>query len=46
MEEKSKFAEHIIQKGHEMRNTDDTMTIINAENNPMGINILEEIKIA
>ena len=42
-EEKSKFAELIIDKGHEMRHIEGTMTFINTESKHT-INILEEIE--
>ena len=40
----SNFAEHIIFKGHEIRNIEDLMTVINTESNHT-VNILEQIQI-
>ena len=40
-ESKSKFSEHVLNEGHEMK----TMPIIHLENNERKINILKEIEI-
>ena len=44
-EGKSKFFEHVLNEGHEMKTTEGTMPIIHLENNHKKINILEEIEI-
>ena len=37
-EERSSFANHIIEEGHEMKNVDDLMIILHNENNHEKIN--------
>jgi hypothetical protein len=44
-EGKSKISDHFVKEGHEMRTIEETMSIINLENNHRKINMLEEIKI-
>ena len=44
-EGKSKFSEYILNKGHEMKTIEETMSIIHLENNHRKINTFEEIKI-
>ena len=44
-EGRSKFGEDLIHEGHEMRNIEGIMTIINTQNNHPKINILEDIQI-
>ena len=41
----SGFANHLIEKGHEMKNTDEIKIILHKENNHGKINILEEKEI-
>ena len=40
-EGKSKFSEHVLNEGHEMKTIQDTMSIIHLENNHRKINTLE-----
>ena len=42
---KSKFSEHIFNKGHKMKTIDETISIIHLENNHRKINTFEEIEI-
>ena len=42
-ESKSKFSEHVLNEGHEMKTIEETMSIIHLENYQRKINILEEI---
>ena len=42
-EAKSKFSEHVINEGHEMKRIEETMNIIHQENNHEKIKSLEEI---
>ena len=44
-EGKSKFSEHVLNEGHEMKTIEETMSIIHLENNHRKINTLEEIEI-
>jgi hypothetical protein len=44
-EGKSKFSEHVLKEGHEMKTIEEIMSIINLGNNHRKINTLEEIKI-
>ena len=44
-EGKSKFSEHVLNEGHEMKTIEDTMSIIHLENNHRKINTLQEIEI-
>ena len=44
-EGKSKFSEHILKEGHEMKTIEEIMSIIHLENNHRKINTLEEIEI-
>ena len=44
-EGKSKFSEHILKDGHEMKTIEETMSIIYLENNHRKINTLEEVVI-
>ena len=41
-EERSNFANHIIEEGHETKNMGDTMYILHKENNPEKIDKLED----
>ena len=42
---KSKFSEHVLNEGHEMKTIEDTLSIIHLKNNHRKINALEEIEI-
>ena len=42
---KSKFSEHVLKEGHEMKTIEETMSIIHLENNHRKINTLEEMEI-
>ena len=42
---KSKFSEHVLKEGHEMKTIEETMSIIHLENNHRKINTLEEIEV-
>ena len=42
---KSKFSEHVLEEGHEMKIIGETTSIIHHENNHRKINTLEEIEI-
>ena len=44
-EGKSKFSEHVLKEGHEMKTKEITLFIIHLENNHRKINTLEEIEI-
>ena len=44
-EDKSKFSEHVLKEGHEMKQTEETMSIKDLENNHRKINTLKEIEI-
>ena len=44
-EGKSKFSEHVLNEGHEMKTIEETMSIIHLENNHRKINTHEEIEI-
>ena len=44
-EGKSKFSEHVLNEGHEMKTIEETMSIIHLENNHRKINTLGDIKI-
>ena len=44
-EGKSKFSEHALNEGHELKTIEETMSIIQLENNHRKINTLEEIEI-
>ena len=44
-EGKSKFSEHVLNEGHEMKPIEETMSILHLENNHRKINTLEEIEI-
>ena len=44
-EGKSKFSEHVLKEGHEMKTIKETMSIIHQENNRKKINTFEEIEI-
>ena len=44
-EGKSKFSEHALNEGHEMKPIEETMSIIRLENIHRNINTLEEIEI-
>ena len=44
-EDKSKFAEHVLKEGHEMKTIEETMSIIHLENNHRKINTLKKIEI-
>ena len=44
-EGKSKFSEHVLDEGHEMKTVEETMSIMLLENNHRKINTLEEIEI-
>jgi hypothetical protein len=44
-EAKSKFCEHILKEGHEMKTTEETMSLTHLEKHHRKINTLEEIKI-
>ena len=44
-EGKSKFSEHVLNEGLEMKTIVETMSIIHLENNHRKINILQEIEI-
>ena len=44
-EGKSKFSEHVLNEGHEMKTIEETMSIIHLENNHRKRNTLEEIEI-
>ena len=44
-EGKSKFSEHVLNKGHEMKTIEETMSIIHLGNNHRKNNTLEEIEI-
>ena len=44
-EGKSKFSEHVLNEGHEMKTIEEHMSIIHLENNHRKINTLEEIEI-
>ena len=41
-EGKSKFSEHVLNEGHEMKTKEETMSIIHLENNHRKINTLED----
>ena len=43
--EKSTFSEHILNAGHEKRPMEETVTILNFENDTKKINYLEEMEI-
>ena len=42
---KSKFSEHVLNEGREMKTIEETVSIIHLENNHRKINTLEEIAI-
>ena len=44
-EGKSKFSEHVLNDGHEIKTIQETMSIIHLENNHRKISTLEEIEI-
>ena len=44
-EGKSKFSEHVLKEGHEVKTIEETMSILHLENNHRKINTLEEIEI-
>ena len=44
-EEKSKFSEHFLKEGHEMKAIEETMSKIHLENNHRKINTFQEIEI-
>ena len=44
-ESKSKFSEHVLNKGHEIKTIEETISTIHLENNHRKINTLEEIEI-
>ena len=41
----SKFSEHVLNEGHEMKTIEETMSIIHLENNHRKVNTLEDIEI-
>lgn len=45
-EGRSSFADHLIEKGHEIKNTQDIITIVHKEINDKKICVLEEIEIS
>jgi hypothetical protein len=44
-EGRSKFSDHVVKEGHEMKTIEETLPIIHLENNHRIINILQEIVI-
>jgi hypothetical protein len=44
-EGKSKFSEHVLKQGHEMKTIEETMSVIHLVNNHRKINTLEEVEI-